>query len=238
MYDDKEDVIQPKSVIIHSPDYVSNLQRQLGVINFDQAYANFFAQCELAIKLIIQIEDAIKQGIINLEKHPELLLNKDAVYKLMKLWDGRCYLSVKRDKQGCKIIPNSELFHYDESTLDKDNSDVEIIPIPALDNMTPIGQLKQKTLLIEISESMPLKYAWQGLNYADVIVEGNYVWNFSDGSRPKISQEDMYSNTKFTYRISRDVYNKIMKKEKKQIHYSLGNCLQQHSQDYCLSKNS
>lgn len=223
MYDDKEDVIQPKSVIIHSPDYVSNLQRQLGVINFDQAYANFFAQGELAVKLIIQIEDAIKQKIINLDKHPELHLNKDVVYKLMKLWDGHCYLTVERDpNHRHKVIPNSERFHYGESKLDRNNPDVEIIPIPALDNMTPIGQMKQKTLLIEISESMPLKYAWQGMNWSDLVLDGNYVWKFADGTKPKITQEDMFSVTKFSYRISRDVYNKLMKKEKNKfiIHWA------------------
>ena len=221
--DDNDQVIQPKSVIYHDVDYVSHLQRQLGVIDFDQAYSNFFAQCELAIKIVIQIEDAIKQKIINLEKHPELLLDKIATYKLKKLWDGQCYLSVKHDPMiPEKIIPNSELFHYGEETLDRNNPHLEIIPIPALDNMTPIGQIKQKTLLIEISQAMPMKYAFQGMDYATLVNDGNFIHYLSDGSFPKITQDDMQSITKFSYRISRDVYHRIMKKEKNKfiIHWA------------------
>lgn len=213
--DDNHHVIQPKSVIYHDVDYVSHLQRQLGVIDFDQAYSNFFAQCELAIKIVVQVEDAIRQKIINIEKNPELSLDKDATYKLRKLWDGQCYLSVERDPEmHDKVIPDSEMFHYGEETLDKDNPNLEIIPIPALDAMTPIGQIKQKTLLIEISHAMPMKYAFQGMDYATLVNDGNFVHYLSDGSFPKITEDDMQSVTKFSYRISRDVYNRIMKKEK------------------------
>jgi len=211
---------QPKSLIIHSPDYVSNVQRQLGVINFDQAYSNFFQQAELAYKLTVQIEEAINQKIIDIEKHPELKLNKQAVYKLKKLWDGQCYLTIEHDHENeIKIIPDSERFHYDKSKIDYKNQYLEIIPIPALDNMTPVGQLKQRTLLIEITQSIPLRYAWQGLDYATVVTNG-YTYNFSDKVVPKLKHEDMYSTTKLTYRISRDVYHRIIKKEKNKFIYN------------------
>ena len=192
----------------------------LGVINFDQAYSNFFAQAELGYKLTIQVEEAINQKIIDLEKHPELKLDKDAVYRLKRLWDGQCYLTIERDHDfGSKIISDSERFHYDKSKIDFKNQHIEIIPIPALDNMTPVGQIKQKTLLIEITQSMPLKYAFQGLDYATVITDG-YVHNLADGSFVKFQRSDMFSTTKLTYRIARDVYHRIIKKQKNKFIYN------------------
>lgn len=216
MIDDKEKTFQPQSLIIHSPDYVENLQRQLAVINFDQAYSNFFAQCELAMKIIIQVEDAIEQGIIDLTKHPELRLNESAVYKIKKLWDGDCYLTIV-DRNS-----DTELFHYDKNTIDFNIEDIEVIPIPALDNMTPVGQMKQRTLLIEISQKMPLLYAWQGMNYGVLVEEANLKVNTMEGSVPLIKPEDLESTTKYTYRISRDVYNMLMKKMKNKfiIHWA------------------
>ena len=213
---DQDKTFQPQSLIIHSPDYVENLQRQLAVINFDQAYANFFPQCELAIKIIHQVEDAIEQGIIDLSENPELKLNKDTVYKLTKLWDGDCYITII-DRN-----PDTELFHYGKETIDYNIPDLEVIPLPALDNMTPIGQLKQKTLLVKISESMPLRYAWQGMNYAVIVEEGNFKVHTKEGAVPTITKDDMDSMTISTEDISRNVYNRIIKKQKNKfiIHWS------------------
>lgn len=205
---DKDKTFQPQSLIIHSPDYVENLQRQLAVINFDVAYSNFFPQCELAIKMIHQVEDAIEQGIIDLSTRPDLKLDEQSVYKLKRLWDGDCYITIVDHDT------STELFHYDKETIDYNNPDIEVIPIPALDNMTPIGQVKQKTLLIEISQSMPLKYAWQGMNWAVLVEEGNLRINAKEGLVPLITREDLSSTTKYTLKISRDVYHKIIKKLK------------------------
>ncbi|MCV0372650.1 MAG: hypothetical protein K5793_03755 [Nitrosarchaeum sp.] len=215
---DKDKTFQPQSLIIHSPDYVENLQRQLAVINFDVAYSNFFPQCELAMKIIYMVEEAIKQKIIDLSKRPDLMLNESSVYRLKRLWDGDCFIGIN-DRQR-----DTETFFYDKESIYTCGLEFdEIIPIPALDNMAPIGQLKQKTLLVQITQSIPCCYAWQGMNYAVLVEEGNLKVQTIEGISPLITREDMESTTKYTFLISRDVYHRLMKKMKNKfiIHWSV-----------------
>jgi len=207
-----DDTFQPKSVIQHDVDFISNLQRMLGVINFDISYGNFFAGASLGYELTHLVEDAIKQKNINLKNNDNLLPDVESIYKLRRLWDGHCYLSVEQTRFGANN--DSELFHYDTSKIDSSNPYLEVIPLPALDHMTPIGQLKEDTLLIEIHESIPCKYAWQGLTYAMLVSDGNMIHSFSDGTVPRITPEQMNSTMDVTRYISRDVYFRLMKKMK------------------------
>ncbi len=207
-----DDVFQPKSVIQHDVDFISNLQTQMGVINFNISYDNFMQGARLGYELTYIVDEAIKQKNINLKKKEDLIPNVEAIYRLRQLFDGQCFLTVEHGEWGA--IPQTELFHYDSSKIDFDKSNLEIIPIPALSNMTPIGQIKEDTLLIEIHEAIPCKYAWQGLSYADVVQDGLMVHSFSDGSQPKISLEQMESTTDLTRLISRDIYFRLIHKEK------------------------
>ena len=207
-----DDVFQPKSVIQHSADFTTNLQTQMGVINFNISYDNFMQGASLGYELTYLVEEAIKQKNINLKERDNLIPNVEAVYKLRQLWHGQCFLTVEHGQFGA--IPQTELFHYDTSKINFNNPNLEVITIPALSNMTPIGQIKEDTLLIEIHESIPCKYAWQGLSYADVVQDGLMIHSFNDGSQPKISLEQMESITDLTRLISRDVYFRLIHKEK------------------------
>ena len=206
---------QPKSIMIHEVDFISNLQRLLGVINFDIAYGNFFSGARLGYELTYLIEDAILQKNINLKNRDDLIPNAEAVYKIRKLWDGQCYLTVEHGMYG--VNPETELFHYDTSKIDYGNHSLEIIPLPALDHMTPIGQIKDETLLIEIHESIPCKYAWQGMPYATLISDGAMIYSLSDGTIPRVTPEQMESTVDITRYISRDVYFRLMKKMKNKV---------------------
>jgi hypothetical protein len=208
----EDDTFQPKSLMIHEVDFISNLQRLLGVVNFDIAYGNFFSGASLCYELTYLVEDAIKQGNINIKNKEKLLPDVDTVYQIRKLYDGQCFLTIESGLNGA--IPHTELFHYDTSKIDFRNPNLEIIPLPALDHMTPIGQIKDDTLLIEIHESIPCRFAWQGLSYETLIGDGNMIHSFSDGVTPRVTREQMNSTVDQTRYISRDVYFKIMKKLK------------------------
>ena len=207
-----DDTFQPKSLLIHEVDFISNLQRMMGVINFNMVYSNFDSWGKLAYNLTFLVDEAISQNNINLKKRPDLIPNKDVIYKLRKLWDGQCYLTVEHGDFGVK--PETELFHYDTSKIDYDNPALEVVPYIALSNLVPIDQLKEPTLLIQLHESMPNKYAWQSLSFADVVQDGNMMHHMSDGSTPKISQEQMESTTDLTRYVSRDIYFRLIHKEK------------------------
>lgn len=207
-----DDTFQPKSLMIHEVDFISNLQRLLGVVNFDIAYGNFFSGASLCYELTYLVEDAIIQGNINIKKKESLLPDADTIYQIRKLFDGQCYLTIENGINGA--LPDTELFHYDTSKIDYRNPNLEIIPLPALDHMTPIGQLKDDSLLIQIHESISCKIAWQGLSYTTLIQDGQMIHSFSDGSMPRVTKEQMESVVDMTRYISRDVYFKMMKKLK------------------------
>jgi len=207
-----DDTFQPKSILIHEVDFISNLQRWLGVINFDIVYGNFFSGVSLGYEVTYLVDEAIKQKNINLKNKENLIPDAKTIYEIRKLFDGQCYLTVENGMNGA--ILDTELFHYDSSKIDYNNPNLEVIPLPALDHMTPIGQLKDDSLLIQIHESIPCKYAWQGLSYATLIQDGNMMHSFSDGSMPRVTQEQMQSTIDLTRYISRDVYFRMLKKMK------------------------
>ena len=208
MLDDKDESFQPKSLIFHSPDICENIQRQLGVINFNESFGNHNAIFEGVMKLILDVENAIEQGIIDLTKKPELKLNESSVYRLKRLWNSTCHITIDPTK------PETETFHYDDSNLDYSNQELEIIPIPSLDQMDLTRKKKEKTLLVEISELIPIKFAWEGLSWATLIEYGGFKIQTLEGSTPTITKDDMDSLTILTSDISRHVYNRIIKKEK------------------------
>ena len=135
-----DDTFQPKSVIQHNVDFIYNLQMQMGVINFNISYDNFMQGARLGYELTYLVDEAIKQKNINLKKRDDLIPNVKALYQLRQLWDGQCYLTVELGDWGALV--ETERFHYDTSKINFHNLKLEVIPIPALSNMTPIGQIK------------------------------------------------------------------------------------------------
>ncbi len=94
-----------------------------------------------------------------------------AMYKLDKLWNGRCYYAVIYDENEIDLIYRKFCFDY---PTDKVNGmDIsEIIPLPALRNMVPTGKISDPTWGIQIKEPMAMKYATSGVSYATFVHEG------------------------------------------------------------------
>lgn len=205
---DKEESFQPKSVIVESADFFENLQRHVGVINFNQSYGNHTHMFEGIIKVIGIIEDAFEQGIEGLDKKPELKLNKTAVYRIKKLWDSQNYITIENEDLA------TETWHYDNHAIDYSNPNLEVIPIPAFDQMDLEDNKRSKTLLLKISELIPIKYAWEGMSYGIIVKEGNFQVYTKDGVVAMFDKEDMGSTRIYTPDIARHVYNRIIKKQK------------------------
>lgn len=224
---DESKQIQPKSIAIHSGSYVEFLQRQLGAIDFNQAWNNFFSQIEACVKLIEEIQIASKprtitdprtgktvnkNAIIDTIKHPELILDPIAVYQFLQIWNGRCYTTKQRDPAySTHFIKGAEQFHYDSSKLDRNDKYQVVIPLPALDNMMPLESTTKATWGIVISESVPFRYAFDTCMYDTIIRDGGFHYKQGFQIIAKFKPEDMKSLTKMTSRVGAPYYHITIK---------------------------
>ncbi len=217
----KSDSYQPKTVIWREVNYEVHLGQVLGVLDFDNNFDNQFQKWKLMIQLITDVEEAIKQDIVPLKQKGmlELMPNRQAISKMDKIWNGQTYLGIIKNHDNTQILlrelfydkPDSLYQLKDESGKILDEFFREVIPLPKLKNMVPVGEISDKDSWgIQIRESMALRYAWQGANYATIINDGKFVHNLSDGLIPKIDAQDMKSIIKRTYILHKPVYNAIM----------------------------
>lgn len=196
---------QPRSVLWHPTDFADWLQQRMGMINAQEMYSNEFLRMKDVWFMLQTTQEAIRQGVINLSEKPELHLNKDAMNKIDKIYNGTCYLAVQRDENGAKVL--SRKFYYDKPEPKKD---LEIIPFPALKALNPVGSTTMKTWNIRIRQSVPFRYAFEGYSYAEVISEGGFTHKLSDGVFPKFKAKDMHSLQKKTKDVSREYFNQTV----------------------------
>lgn len=221
MANPKSDVYQPKTVIWREPNYEVHLGQVLGVLDYDNNFDNRFQKWKLMMQFIDDILEAIRQEIIPLrtKERLDLMPNPTAIMRMDKIWHGQTYLGVIKSHDETKTlirdlfyeIPDDFYELKDESGKVIDTFYREIIPMPRLKNMVPIGEAdSENNWGIQIRESVALKHAWETANYATIVNDGKFMHQLSDGSLPKFEQQDMKSLVIRTAILHRDVYNGIM----------------------------
>ncbi len=216
----QNETYQPKTVIWRESDYKVHLGQVLGVLDYDNNFDNTFQKWKLMIQFIEDVMEAIKQEIIPLKamEKLDLMPNAVAISKMNKIWHGDTFLGVVRNHESTKVLfreffydkPNNYYELKDESNKVIDTFKREVIQSPKLKDLIPVGEIDSDNWGIRVKESMPLKYAWEGANYATIINDGKFVHHLSDGLLPKFDARDMKSMIKKTQIIHRPVYNTWM----------------------------
>lgn len=193
-----------------------NMKNSMAVLNYNTEWQNVISEFRGGMEFLLRTESVIEKKLINLDSVPEnrkkqIRLDPVNLYRIKQVWTGGTFVTRERDSNfHNSYIKNSELFHYDTSTIDKNNPNLEIIPQPALDNMTPIGRIRDPTLLIQISQSVPMYLAFQGMDYDTLIREGG-LYHMANGKMiAKFSPEEQNSKIRKTYKVGRDYYHKTM----------------------------
>jgi len=200
------DITQAKSIVYHPVNFADYLQQTLGVLNYNNDYDQFFQQAKNAISIVEEVREAIKQGVIDL-KDSDVELSEVSYQKLLKVWKGRCYLLIDRSNG----IQRKFAYDIPEDYQKYD----EIVPLPAMQNLIPVGNIEQQVWGIQIRESVPLKYAFENIDWATVVSDGKFTFLTSEGAIKKISREDVESISKKTYFVSRSYFNNVVDIEKK-----------------------
>jgi len=196
---------QPKSILFHSVDWSDWLMQRMGMINAQEMYSNEFLRMKDVWFMLQTTQESIRQGVINLKEKLELRLDRQAMYRLDKVYNGTCFLTIHRNENGTKVV--SRKFHY---KIPEQEHNQEIVTLPALKHLNPVGSISQNIWGVKIRESVPFKYAFEGCNYSTVINEGGFTHKYADGIIPKFNSDDMYSIYKKTYVVSREYYNQTV----------------------------
>ena len=211
---------QPKTVIWREVEYSHHLAQLLGVLDFDQNFDNNFQKMKLAMSLKDDVIANVANGNIPLEEKEmmnELYPDKKAMKRMDLIWNGTVYLRIVKNEQMTQVMKR-ELFYKrpDEYTVLTNNDGeqmefrCEVIQMPKLKNLLPVGQLKDDTWGIQVREPMEFKYATQGSQYGTIIEEGRFKWMTPQGMVPKIEPEDLEGFGKLTYVYSRPVYFELI----------------------------
>lgn len=206
-------------VVPYSESIAQNLKDSMAILKFNTGWLNRFPAFEGAVMLLDEVVGLISGDYpsVDLSKVPEdkrgkIRLDLEKYYKIKQIWDGGCFITRKRKpEKPSEFIKNSDRFHYDDSKIDRDDPFLEIVPLPSLDDMTPIGKIRDETLLIQISTTIPLYLAYDMMDFETLIREGQ-LFHYEHGNlKAKFTPDDMDSKVLRTYKVGRTYYFKTIK---------------------------
>src|SRR3990167_1668677 len=194
---DQKENYQPKSIIFRKDGFEDYISKGMGLVDFDTFYDNEMLKNKFIIKFVNQIKIAIDTGVCKVPKKYKFPVEK--AENLDNIWNGTCYYGINKRPFTRKFLYDIPETRYDE-----------LIQLPKFRNMMPIGKIADETLLIQVRESIPIKYAFEGSSYATLLSDGKLIHAMSDGMMPKFTQEDLQSLTKKSYFYTRQVFNSFM----------------------------
>lgn len=202
---------QPRTVLWHTANPVDFLKQNMGMIQANSLYNNEFLQASEVWKFVQQVLELINQNVIDLRKKPDLKLNQNAVEKLDKIYNGGCFL-VKHHSDDYHFKIDSWTFHYEIPT---GVSPDDIQQLPAMKAMNPTKTIDSKDWGISIRQTVPIKYAFSGYDFATLISQGKFFNSFSDRVVPRFEEEDLKKTHLSTHDVGKNYFNSTLEVLKK-----------------------
>lgn len=205
---------QPKSIVVHPADFIDYMQQTMGVVNFQEDYNHFFLAAQRFVTFIDQVNAALKNGIIGrpdfrLRNNPnvkeKISLNPIPFKKIKQVWYGPTWIHMRRAKD---YSINWWDLIYSEV---KPGPSEEVIYCPALKSLNPIEPISTNTLGIMIRDYVPIRDAWWGHDYTQMITSGGFNVKFSDGTKPLLeSDQDVMDSDALVNVVSREYFHKMI----------------------------
>jgi len=206
---------QPKSLLVHPADFIDYMQQTLGVVNYLEDFSHFFLNADRFATFLDEVNAALAAGVIG---RPDYRLRNNPKYKaktsldpilykkLNQVWYGQTNLWIKRNKFYEIIEWN---IRYDPRVVLQYRE--ELIYCPPLKSMNPVEPISTNTLGIMIRDYVPIKDAWFGHDYTQMITSGGFNVKFSDGTKPLIeSDEDIMNSDALVNVVSREYFHKMI----------------------------
>ncbi len=206
---------QPKNLLVHPVDFIDYMQQTLGVRNYFEHFSHFFLQAQRFMTFLDEVNGALDVGIIGkvdyrFKNDPSVKaktsLDKSALQKIKQIWYGPSWIHLKRNKnydiEWWKIVYTKNI---------KLNFRESIVYCPPLKSMDPVEPIATSTLGIMIRDWVPIKDAWWGHDFKQMITSGGFNVKFSDGTRPLIeSEEDITESDALVNVVSREYFHKMI----------------------------
>ena len=200
----------PKNLIFHPSDFITYLQQQIGICNFDTGFDHFFLNAELFHIITERTDMALKMKIIGrgdyrLGVKEKKYLTPEVMQKINRVWHGRTWLHMQRNSN-LDIIWWKIKYSLNDIKLKYRQ---EVIPMPPLKLMSPITEIKDpKELGVRIRTQVPFRYAWWGYDWQRLVTSGKFFYDWAEGKKPMIeSDEDIMNSEELIDYVSREYFN-------------------------------
>lgn len=199
--------------MVHPANFIDYMQQTEGVINADVDFDHAFLQMNLRHKYVERVMAAIETGIIcqpNVYKFgvksKPVTIRPEPIARIKKIWYEGLKILIYKNYDG-SIKGYSPI--YSNKTFENNDSQ-QVLELPPLKSMNPIGQLQNPTLGIFIRKPVPIEIAWKGHDLAQMIASGMWVYPFADGAKPIWrSEEELMNSGAYVYYVSRDFFHAV-----------------------------
>lgn len=201
----------PHNIFVHPyeiADLYANIQ---GVIDAELKFDKFFLLGTLTHRYIKQIFGAKKAGILDKSrvgflKENKIDINENLLHKMERLWTQNTFLVIDKNQRHPEQWENAEIYlrPLQRGEL-KFNQ--EVMMLPALKHLNPMNDIHGISLLVQIRETVPVKWALRDVDITQLALSGQMVYPFQDGLIPIFkSKEDILNSNKRTYWVGRPYY--------------------------------
>lgn len=206
---------QPKSIVVHPVDFIDYMQQTMGVVNFQDDYNHFYLAAQLFMSFIDRVNTALRRGIIGRPDYrlrnqpgfkPKTSLSPNLYKKIKQIWFGSTWIHMRRAKD--YSIEWWDIVYTDKFQL---KTGEELIYCPSLKAMNPVEPISTNTLGIMIRDYVPIRDAWWGHDYTQMITSGGFQVKFSDGVKPLLeSDQDVMDSDSLVNVVSREYFHKMI----------------------------
>lgn len=185
----------------HHLDWSTDMLLKMGVESGFENFSHEYQKMRLFMDDLELNIEAKKQGVLGGKtrfgkKIEDVPYDPVALSRIKKIWYGQTWLVNVRDEYRPEKIRDSFLVYQKPES----NYFIDVIPLPALMDMCPVGRIDDMTWGLRLDIAIPALYAFEGCSYEDIIMQGKYYHKYSDKTIPTLSRSDVRSkNVKVNY---------------------------------------
>jgi len=192
---------------IRFEDYIIEL---MGVTSGHESFNNNFLMAQAFMKLLPQVEIAIKDEMLQnpyTKKPLNAKLDDTAIKRIKQVWNDGIYCVIKRDYRQPEIVIERKVVFNPE-----DYKGIEIEKKPAFKLMNPVRDITYNAVWREIRDNVPIRYALEGLDLATLASnDGGFYKEYADGRFPLFDSYDkIYNSIDSTYFVSKHYFEKTI----------------------------